>query len=265
MTISPLAVIAVFAFGLMVGSFLNVCIWRIPRGEQIVKGRSRCTHCKKQILWHDNIPLLSFCLLKGRCRFCKRRIAWRYPLVELVSALLWVGVVIRFGWTPLAAAYGVLAALLLALAVIDAREMILPDEITLPGVSLGVILSYYLPQMQGAASRWAGLWASVLGALVGAAVIWMVGFLGRLAFKREAMGMGDVKLMAMVGAWIGLVKVLMVDLLFGPILGALVGVVLKYRYGRDLIPYGPFLAAGTGIALFWGDSLVRWYLSGLRI
>ena len=255
-----LAVSVVFVFGLMVGSFLNVCIWRLPQGEQIVKGRSHCRHCKKEIFWYDNIPLVSFILLKGRCRFCRERIEWNYPLVELLTGLFFAAALARFGWTALAAVYAGLAAVLILLAFIDWREMILPDEITLPGVSLGAVLSFFLPQLHQAPNNWAGIWAAVVGALAGAGVVWGIGAVGSWFFKREAMGFGDVKLMAMVGTFIGWQKVLLVNFILGPVLGATVGMVLKVRYGRDVIPYGPFLGLGTMIAVFFGADWIRWYL-----
>ncbi|MBI3323830.1 MAG: prepilin peptidase [Candidatus Omnitrophica bacterium] len=260
MAITPLLVSAVFLFGLLVGSFLNVCIWRLPSGEQIVVGRSHCRHCRREIVWYDNIPLLSFILLGGRCRQCRERIEWSYPGVELLTGLLLAAVLVRFGWTPLAAVYGLLGALLILLAFIDGRELILPDEITLPGVSLGAVLSYFLPQMHGVSNSWAGLWASAVGALAGSGVVWVIGVLGTWFFKREAMGFGDVKLMAMVGAFIGWKQVLLVNFILAPFLGAAIGLILKFKYGRDVIPYGPFLGLGTLAAIFFGADLIGWYM-----
>ena len=261
MTISPLLVSAVFAFGLIVGSFLNVCIWRLPAGEQVVKGRSHCRSCRQVIRWYDNVPLISFFLLKGKCRFCRAKIAWSYPGVELITALLFVAVLIRFGWTPRAAIYGALGAALILLSVVDVREMILPDEITLPGLQGGVILSFFFPALHGVSGRWESLAASVVGALAGAGFLWVVGTVGSWVFKREAMGQGDVKLMAMVGSVIGGWKVTLVNFIIAPLLGSVVGGVLKLRYKIDLIPYGPFLAAGTFIVIFWGDGILHWYRS----
>ena len=259
MSISPLVLSGVFAFGLMVGSFLNVCIWRIPAEEQVVKGRSHCRRCAKEIAWYDNIPLLSFLLLRGRCRHCKAKISWSYPFVELITGILFAATVMHFGWSKVTAAYVILGASLIVLSMIDFKEMILPDEITLPGISLGVILSFYAPELHGSFTRWGGLWAGVMGALVGSGLLWIIGVIGTWLFKREAMGFGDVKLMAMVGAMIGVWKVLLVNLILAPVLGAVVGLVLKFRYGRDLIPFGPFLALGTIIAIFWGDGIIGWY------
>jgi leader peptidase (prepilin peptidase)/N-methyltransferase len=251
--------IGTFLFGLLVGSFLNVCIRRIPAEEQIWAGRSHCRFCGKTIIWYDNIPLLSFFVLHGKCRHCKAPIGAVYPLVELANGLLFVACAVRFGATPLATIYALLGSALIVLTVIDFHEMILPDEITLPGISIGVIVSFFVPQLHGAPAQWAGLWAAVSGALVGAGILAVIRWLGGLAFKREAMGLGDLKLMAMVGAFIGVWKVVLVDFLLGPLLGALIGLVLKLKYKQEEIPFGPFLAAGTLVAIFWGDAIVQWY------
>ena len=259
MTVSPIGIAAVFLFGLMVGSFLNVCIWRIPAEEQVVKGRSHCRSCGKSIAWYDNIPLVSWALLGGRCRQCKARISWSYPFVELATGLLFAALIVRFGWTQAALVYAVLGAALILVSMIDLREMILPDEVTLPGFGLGLATSLLLPELHGAATRWGGLRSGLAGALAGAGVLWLVGVIGGWLFKKEAMGFGDVKLMAMVGAVIGPWKALLVNLILAPLLGAAVGLALKLRDGREIIPFGPFLAAGTLIALFWGDAIVAWY------
>ena len=268
MNISPLELSAVFVSGLMVGSFLNVCIWRIPQGEQIVKGRSRCRQCQQRIAWYDNIPLLSFALLRGRCRRCEEPISWSYPAVELATGLLLAAVALRFGWTPSALVYAVIGAALIVLSVIDVKEMILPDEITLPGISLGVIASFFVPELHGGLlGRWEGLWASVIGALVGAGSVYLIGAAGTKLFKRklkeigeeEAMGFGDVKLMAMIGSIIGIWKVLLVNLVLAPLMGAVIGLAIRARTKKDIIPFGPFLAAGTLIVIFFGDRMIDWY------
>lgn len=222
-------------------------------------GRSHCRSCRQLIPWYDNVPLISFFLLRGKCRFCQARIAWSYPAVELATALFFVAVVNRFGWTELAAIYGVLGASLILVSVVDIRHMVLPDEITLPGLRLGVILSFFFPALHGATGRWESLGASIVGALVGAGFLWIVGTIGSWVFKREAMGGGDVKLMAMVGSLIGGWKVMLVNLFIAPLLGSAVGLALRLRYKVDLIPYGPFLALGTLVVIFWGDGIIQWY------
>ncbi len=250
-----------FILGLMVGSFLNVCIWRLPEGEQVIRGRSHCRRCLKTIPWVDNVPLVSFILLRGKCRFCGTPISWTYPAVELATGLLFVSLWGRFGLTGVSTIYAALGAALILVSVIDARKMILPDEVTLPGLQLGVIFSFFFPILHGVTDRWAGLWASVLGAVVGAGFLWIIGTVGSWIFKKEAMGGGDVKLMAFVGAVIGVPKVLLVNLILAPLLGSVVGLVLRLRYKQELIPYGPFLALGTMVAIFWGDGILSWYRS----
>ncbi len=261
MNISPLELAGVFIFGSLVGSFLNVCIWRIPAEEQVVKGRSHCRSCGKMIAWFDNIPLLSWAVLGGRCRNCKAAISWSYPFVELATGLLFAGVVARFGWSWEALVYAALAAALVMVSMIDLAEMILPDEVTLPGLGIGLLLSFLLPQLHGELMPWKGLLAGLIGAVAGGGFLWAIGVIGTWLFKKEAMGFGDVKLMAMVGAIIGLWKVLLVNMVLAPVLGALVGVALKLRTGREIIPFGPFLAIGTLVALFWGDPIIAWYRS----
>lgn len=260
-----LSLCAVFVLGLMVGSFVNVCIWRIPAGEQVVRGRSHCRSCGKRIAWYDNIPLASFIALGGRCRSCRAKISWQYPLVELATGLLFAGLLARFGWAYEAAVYAALGAALIVLAVIDLKEMFLPDEITLPGISMGVIASYFVPQIHEAATRWGGLWSGVAGALAGAGAVALIRAVGTFLLKKEAMGLGDVKLMAMVGAFLGLWRTLLVVLVLGPALGLSVGAALIARRGYRAVrltpmPYGPMLVLGTLLALFWGDAMIGWYL-----
>lgn len=263
---------AVFVFGLMVGSFLNVCIWRLPEEEQVVRGRSHCPICRHTIAWHDNIPLLSFAWLKGRCRFCKARISWVYPAVELATGVLLLAVLARFGLSATALVYGALAAGLVVISVIDARTMTIPDVITRPGLWIGMAFSFLVPALHGVESRWSSLFSSFLGAAAGWGLIFGMARIGRWMFRKklqaigeeEAVGGGDLKLMAFVGSVIGAPKVLLVILFLAPLTGSLIGILLKIRGGRDLIPYGPFLSFGTLIALFWGDGIIGWYWGLLR-
>ena len=256
-----LAVFLVFLVGLCVGSFLNVCIWRIPAGEQVIRGRSRCMTCAKTLRWYDNIPIVSYLQLRGNCRYCGSRISPMYPIVELLTGLLWAGLVAHFGFGPVTYVYALLGAALILVSVVDLREMILPDEITLPGLTLAFILCFFIPALHGLESQWGSLWAGALGAFSGAGFLWVIGVIGKLLFKREAMGLGDVKLMAMVGAVIGWPSVLLVNMILAPLFGALVGFGVKLRYNISLIPYGPFLSIGTVVAIFWGKGLLEWYRS----
>ena len=247
-----------FLMGLVIGSFLNVCIWRLPRDGQVVRGRSRCPACHRTIAWYDNIPLVSFALLGGRCRGCRRRISWRYPAVELMTGIACAAVVARWGMTIPAFIYGALLCGLIVVSWIDAREQIIPDVITVPGLGLGVLASVAWPALHGTLHRGAALGAGLMGAAVGGGSIWLLGWLGTLAFKKEAMGQGDVKLMAMLGAFLGWQRILLTFFL-APILGSFVGIPLKFLKGREIIPYGPFLSIAAVIALGWGDPLMHWY------
>ena len=255
------ALAGVFVFGLMVGSFLNVCIWRIPREEEIVRGRSHCPKCGQTIRWYDNIPLVSFIALRGKCRHCQAPISWRYPLVELATGVLFAAIVARFQFSWAALVYAVLGAALIVLTVIDLREMILPDEITVPGIPIGLVLSFLVPCLHLADTRWHGLTAGLAGAAAGGGTLLVIRALGTWFFKKEAMGLGDVKLMAMVGALIGPGKVVLVNFILAPVLGSVVGIVVLVRKRQALvpIPYGPFLALGTLAAIFWGDAMITWY------
>ncbi len=265
----PLILSAVFLFGTMVGSFLNVCIWRLPAEEQIVAGRSHCRSCQHVIPWYDNVPLVSFIGLKGRCRFCGSRISWIYPAVELATGTLFLGVVLRFGQSIEGFLYAILGAALIVVSVIDAREMIIPFEITKPGLVLGLVASFLFPSLHGVENHLAGLLSSFLGATVGGGLIFLMGWFGKKLFQRklksigeeEAIGGGDFWLMAMIGAFIGWPKVLLVNLVLGPLVGSVVGIIARLRSGQALIPYGPFLSLGTLLAIFWGDPVIQWYRS----
>ncbi|HOO77737.1 MAG TPA: prepilin peptidase [bacterium] len=256
--------------GLAAGSFLNVCIHRIPAGESVVAPRSHCPACSAKIAWFDNIPMLSYLILKGRCRSCGEPIPLRYPLVEVATAglfawsylyLLFHGVPLRY--LPLVLPfYWWFAASLLALSVIDIGHQIIPDRITLPLglVGLGFVLflawlgSEPLPDV---------ILRSLLGAAAGGGVLWLLGTLGKALLRKEAMGMGDVKLMAAAGIWLGW-EMALFSIFLGAVAAAVAGLVLIAlgRRGRqDRLPFGPFLSIGCWLGLLYGWRLVRWYLS----
>ncbi len=239
--------------GLLVGSFLNVVIHRVPRGHSIVLPRSRCPFCGRGLSALDNIPVLSFVVLRGRCRSCGAPISWQYPLVELLTSALFVLCVVRFGVTAEAIVAAVFCALLVALAGIDAGFLLLPDKITLPGIMVGLLLQAWLPRTT--------LLDAILGVLVGAGIlILMINFWYWLR-DEEGMGLGDVNMLAMIGAFLGWRGVL-VTLFAGALAGAAVGLGLmaSHRLGlRSKLPFGAFLAAGALAALFWGEQLARRY------
>ncbi len=195
--------IVVFIFGSIVGSFLNVCIWRMPKRKSIIKPFSHCPICGKNILWYDNIPFLSYVFLKGRCRFCKNKISFRYFLVEFITALLFLVTFNFYGFAPLFFIYILLFSSFIVVIFIDSEYQIIPDEITYGGIIIGFILSVLYPPLQGQSSMKLAAWDSFIGILVGGGSIYLIGVIGEFIFKKEAMGGGDVKFLAMVGAFIG--------------------------------------------------------------
>lgn len=249
-------VMALFAFllGAVTGSFLNVCIYRLPLEQSVVAPRSRCISCGTAIAWFDNIPVLSWLLLKGRCRACGASFSARYPLVELLTALLSLLLFLRFGLSPSFAVYFLLTAALITVTFIDLDHQIIPDEISLPGIGLGFLASFILPE-PGWLSSLAGIaagWGSL--ALVFYGYLWLTG--------REGMGGGDAKLLAMLGAFLGLQAVPFI-IFASSLIGSVVGlsIMALQRKGRHLaIPFGPYLALAALLYLFYGRQLIAWYL-----
>jgi leader peptidase (prepilin peptidase)/N-methyltransferase len=241
---------AVAAFvGASIGSFLNVCVYRLPEGESVVSPRSRCPECGMQITWRDNVPVLSYLLLRGRCRGCGTRISPQYPLVELVTALVWVAAVARYGLAWQALTVAVFFTLLLGIALTDARTYIIPDEFTIGGAVAGLLLSI--------APGGVTLTQSALGALVGFALLYLAGLLGEWWLKKPAMGGGDIKMMAMVGAFLGPIGAILAIFL-GALVGSIVFLPISLKT-KKLVPFGIFLAVGAAVAEGWGEMIVRWY------
>lgn len=237
----PLASWFVFIFGAVVGSFLNVCIFRMPRDLSIVRPRSFCPECKKQIVWYENVPLISFLLLRGKCSHCRKEISPRYFFVELANALLWLFLWRRYG---LSLEFGIAAfffSLLLVIIMTDFETGLIPDKITIPGMIAGLVFSAigydHFPQ---------GLWyqrllASALGLLAGGGMLLLTGWFGQLMFRKESMGGGDVKLLAMIGAFVGLKDAFFVFLL-APFPALPLALWQRLIKKEETIPYGPFLA-----------------------
>jgi leader peptidase (prepilin peptidase)/N-methyltransferase len=232
-----------------VGSFLNVCIYRLPAGESVISPRSRCPQCDTAIGWRDNVPVVSYLLLRGRCRSCGVRISPQYPIVELATALLWVAAVARFGLSWEALSMALFFTLLLGIAMTDARTYIIPDEFSVGGTVLGLLLSV--------APGGVTLKESVMGAVLGFGFLYLAGLAGEWWLKKPAMGGGDVKMMAMVGAFLGPIGALLTVFL-GALVGTIVFLPISLRT-KKLVPFGIFLAVGAGIAEGWGDALVAWY------
>jgi len=254
---------AVFVFGSCVGSFLNVCIYRIPRGESIITPASHCPICGNHIAWYDNIPILSFLLLRGRCRHCSQRISPRYPLVEALTALLFLAVWLRFGPGWLTPVYWLATGGLIVASFVDLEHMIIPDRISMGGIPAGLLLSVLFPEMHAQQSRLAALGWSLAGAATGAAALWAIGVLGKLVFRREAMGWGDIKLLGAIGAFLGWQGVVF-SIIASSIVGSIVGIYLVLSGNSEWqgrIPYGPYLALGAMIWILWGPELAAWYQS----
>jgi leader peptidase (prepilin peptidase)/N-methyltransferase len=238
-------------FGLLVGSFLNVVIARVPEGRSVWAPRSACPRCGALIAWYDNIPLVSFLVLRGRCRGCRAGIPWRYPIVEAATGGAFALAYVLLGPTPKFLVAAVLLGALIAITAIDLRHQIIPDVISLPGIVVGFVANSLLPGGVG----WLD---SLIGIAVGGGI-----FLVIILVSGGGMGGGDMKLGAMLGAFLGW-KLGLLALLLGVLSGGAVAVVLLLlgRKGRkDAIPFGPYLALGGAIALLWGDQVLTWYLS----
>jgi len=262
--------------GLVVGSFLNVCILRIPAGESIVRPASRCPKCGKPIAPYDNVPVLSWLVLRGRCRNCRAPISVMYPVVEFLSAALFVACLLAFGPGLAAVKWAVFCAILLVLAVTDVRERILPDRVNLTGGLLGLAWSGFVPVRDGTS-----LWLSnhlfafpppppalsvadaLIGAACGAGILWLFAE-GYFRLRgREGMGLGDVKMMGMAGTFLG-AKAVVLTIMAGAVLGSVLGLafMLFQRKGSDYeLPFGLFLAAGALAAVFYGPPLIAWYFN----
>ncbi len=241
---------ATFLLGLLFGSFFNVCIYRIPRQESIVFPGSQCPHCNQHIQPRDNIPIVSYLLLGGKCRFCHAEISWRYPLVEALTGGLFLYTVHHFsiGWETLV--YLVFISSLIVISFIDIDHRIIPDVISLPGILLGFFAAVFVLPL-----HW---YDSLIGILLGGGIILGIGILGELLFKKEAMGGGDVKLLAMIGAFLGW-KLALLTIFFGSLAGAVIGLLRRIITGDEYIPFGPFLALGALAALFLGERFLHWY------
>ena len=285
-----------FAFGACIGSFLNVCIARWPADLSVVKPRSRCPNCGLQIAWYDNLPIVSWLLLRARCRGCGQGISFQYPLVELVVGLVWMWAVLQFepGFTAVRVA--MFTTVLLGIAITDLKHYLIPDGFTVFGL-IFVLVTALVTGFRLETSPFAGPWDAIVGACAGAGAVSIVGWLGEVTLKKEAMGFGDVTLMAVVGGAVGPGRALLV-LFLGAALGAAVFALVVYPYvklrgapatasvtlgsegtaaadpgeargpapgGLPHVPFGVFLAPAAVVALLWGDVLISWYLNRMVI
>lgn len=250
--------IIVFIFGLCIGSFMNVCIYRVPVSKSIVHPGSMCPKCGNVIRFYDNIPVLSYLWLKGRCRNCNESISIRYPLVEIISGLFSLCVFLIFGLSLEGIIYYVFISTLLVITFIDIDHQIIPDTISIPGIPAGFIASFVLPSLT--------YLDSLLGILAGGVSLFLVSWIYELIKGKSGMGGGDIKLLAMIGAFIGWKGVLF-TIFISSAVGTLTGIIIMLRTQKGLklaVPFGPFLSIGAVIYIFFGPQLIYWYLNLLR-
>jgi len=252
--VNVLLVSLVFMFGLCIGSFLNVCIYRLPSSISIINpSRSFCPQCNSAIKFYDNIPVFSYLWLKGRCRKCQASISLRYPLVELMTGILAVAILFMFGLTIEGIVYFVFISSLLIITFIDIDHKIIPDIITLPGIPAGFAASFVLPAMT--------FKSSLLGLLAGGGSLLMIAWTYSLITRKEGMGGGDIKLLGMIGTIVGW-KGVMFTIFIASLAGTLVGLIVMLQKGKNLklaIPFGPFLSIGAMSYVFFGEKVLFWY------
>jgi len=252
----PFLVGACGLFGLMFGSFANVLVYRLPRGESVVFPGSHCPSCGHALTWYENIPLVSWLVLKGHCRYCDAPISIRYPLLELFLGLTWAYLAWHFGWgLPLLMAL-VLSMMLWTLTWIDLETGLLPNAITFPGIAIGILFGSISGHIQD----------SVIGAIAGYGVFWLVARVFLLLTRREGLGYGDFKLLAMLGAFLGW-QALPFTIFLASAVGAIIGslyLLLARKHGRTQIPFGPYLAVSGMVWLLWGPGLLGWYLNMMQ-
>ena len=247
-------IILIFILGLIVGSFSNVCIYRIPKNESIIYPASHCPKCSSPIKPVDNVPILSYILLKGRCRNCKKKISIQYPSVELLTGLIYLIIYLIYGLNIQTLIYIILSSALIIIAFIDLNEQVIPEVISLPGMAIGLILSVFVSYIS--------FINSVLGIVIGGGIILVIRLVGSLIFKKESMGIGDIELAAMIGAFLGW-RYIAISLFLGFFLGALIGIILilsKIKGREDVVPFGPFIVLGSLITLLWGEKIITWYI-----
>ncbi len=249
MVVDAVIVFGAVLVGLCFGSFLNVCILRLPHDQSLLRPRSTCPKCKQPIAWRDNIPVASWLWLRGKCRWCHKPISVQYPLIEGLVGVLFGVSVLAYGASLHAVSAAVFGTLILGIAITDARHYLIPDEFSLGGLVLGLALA-----LGGGVP---GFLQALLGAAVGFALLWIVAQAGAWVFKEEAMGGGDIKMMAMVGSFVGWRGVLL-TVFAGAALGSLIFVPLSIKKKR-LVPFGVFLAVGAAVTFVFGDAILAWY------
>ena len=247
-----LVLCAVVALGLCVGSFLNVCIYRLPRRESLMWPGSHCTTCNRTLSWYENVPVVSWMVLRGRCRTCGTRISWMYPTVEFVTGLTFLAAYLLYGFTPTAGVRVLLACALIVLFVTDLQHKILPNVITVPGIAVGFLFSLFLPP---------GWQDSLIGIVVGGGTLFAIAEAYYRVRGQEGLGMGDVKLLGMIGAFLGW-KLVLLTLVLASCAGSVAGgflIVSGRGNMKYALPFGTFIAVGALVAAIWGTPIVDWY------
>jgi leader peptidase (prepilin peptidase)/N-methyltransferase len=245
----------IFFIGMCIGSFLNVCIYRLPAGKSIVRPASACPVCGNPIHWYDNIPLISYVILRGRCRGCSTPISLRYPIIELLCGLFAMASAMQYGINMSALIYFILIAALLVITFIDIDHRIIPDVISLPGIPLGFLCSFILPQL-----KWSD---SLIGIAVGGGSLLTIALGYQFITGKDGMGVGDIKLLAMIGAFLGW-KGVFFTIMASSLIGTAVGIVVMLRSGKGMkmaVPFGPFLSMGAILYVFFGPRLIDWYFN----
>lgn len=244
-----------FLFGAVVGSFLNVCIYRLPRNQSLVFPASHCPACAKPVAFYDNIPILSYLLLRGKCRSCGVRISWQYPAVELINGLLTLLLFLKFGLSFAFIVLFLLCSALVVVTFIDLEHQIIPDSISVGGIVVGFVVSFFIPRL--------GWLNSLLGILLGGGSLLLVAYGYQLVTKKEGLGGGDIKLLAMLGAFLGWQSIPFI-IFFSSLVGSVVGVTIMLVRKKDSqlpIPFGPFLVFGALLFIFCGRQIIHWYFS----
>lgn len=257
----------VFAAGLVVGSFLNVLIQRWPRNESVIRPGSHCPACGRAIAWFDNIPVLSFVILRGRCRNCKRAISFRYPFVEIASGVLWLWSWRTHGMSPTFWTGAIFVSLLLVVSMTDLETGLIPDQVSLGGIAVGLMMSLAWPELQGSSVRFNSFVRSALGMVAGGGLIYLTGVVGNVVFRRQlvrlgmdqSMGGGDVKLLAMAGSFLGWEKVLLA-FFTAPLLGLPFALYERFAKKEATIPYGPFLSLACLVQFYFGGFIRSYFL-----
>lgn len=242
--------IFIWTVGAAIGSFSNVCVYRLPKKLSIISPSSQCPNCGKGISPFDNIPIISFILLRGRCRYCQSPISWRYPIVELITGLVFLSLYLNFRISPQFFIYAMLCTSLIIIAFIDLEYKIIPDVITLPGIIIGLTISLTMPNIT--------LLNSIKGLLLGGGLFYAIAII-----SRGGMGGGDIKLIAMVGSFLGWKNVLL-TIFLGSLFGSIVGIVLiilKKKNRKDMVPFGPFLSLGAIVSIFYGREIIYLWLT----